>query len=183
MSFNFDKINSTHFNTIMKWLDEDHVREFWDNSQEHRDDIRIFIEGRKETSQYFGGLFDYWVGSYHAEPFCFLMTSPLLPDENLPDLWTSHLSKTGKTFSLDFCIGEKHYLGKGLASEALREFIIFFQTHIEPLADVFIMDPAANNPRAFHVYAKAGFIPVGIYAMQTSAFKGQEANLMVLQTR
>jgi len=165
----------------MEWLEKDHVREFWDNSQELKDDIRIFVEGRKEGSPYFGGIFDYWVGSYDAEPFCLLMTSYLLPQEELPEIWKDHLSTTGRSISIDFFIGDERYLGRGLAADTLRGFVQFFHSKIEPDADTFFIDPSLENPRAQHVYAKAGFVPIGTYVVKSVVFKGRENQLMVMR--
>lgn len=39
----------------MKWLNEPHVQEFWDNTQAHKEDILNFIQGRKTPSQYAEG--------------------------------------------------------------------------------------------------------------------------------
>ena len=177
----FEKASTEHLGLIMQWLEKDHIRGFWDNSQEHKDDIRIFVEGRREGSPYFGGLFDYWVGGYAAEPFCLVMTSNLMPDDELPDLWKTHLSETGKTISVDFCIGDDRFLGKGLAADTLKGFVRFYSSVIDPQADTFLIDPAIDNPRAEHVYAKAGFVPLGTYLVQSGVFAGRGHHLMVLK--
>lgn len=165
----------------MEWLQKDHVRAFWDNSQEHKDDIRIFVEGRVEDSPYFGGVFDYWVGRNNAQPFCLLMTSTLWPDDELPEIWKAHLSATGKTISIDYLIGNEDFLGKGIAADTLNLFIRFFCAVIDPQADTFLIDPDIDNPKARHVYARAGFISIGRYTVDTGTFKGREKDLMVLK--
>jgi len=109
-----------------------------------------------KQSTYFNGIFTYWIASIHDEPFALIMTAEVLEDEDLPQLWKKHLSKTGKTYSLDFCIGNKKYLGKGLAAPTLRAFTDYFLKENND-ADTFIIDPDENNPRAAHVYEKAGF--------------------------
>ena len=43
----FEKATDHHRQTIFSWLEEPHVKEFWDNSQEHKDDIINFLDGRK----------------------------------------------------------------------------------------------------------------------------------------
>ncbi|PHQ78242.1 MAG: GNAT family N-acetyltransferase, partial [Coxiella sp. (in: Bacteria)] len=47
MKYNFRKVSLDDIELVYKWLEEQHVREFWDNSQAHRDDIKVFAEGRK----------------------------------------------------------------------------------------------------------------------------------------
>ena len=99
----------------------------------------------------------------------------------MPELWRIHLSKTGKTYGIDFGIGHTKFLGKGLAAPTLQEFTKFFQNNIDPHADTFFIDPDDNNPRAKHVYEKAGFKSVGKFKQQGRyhAFTGDETYLMV----
>lgn len=185
----FDKATLAHKDTIFHWLDEPHVIEFWDNSPEHRLDIINFMEGRlirspypKERQTQTNGIFDYWVASIHNEPYAMLMTSEITIDvceqENLP--YGPYLSTTGKSFSIDFMIGNRMYLSKGLGAPTLEAFMTFFQKEIEPTADTFIIDPNDNNPRAQHVYAKAGFKLMGKAATsETSYFQGKHIHIMV----
>ena len=61
MKMTFKKVEFKHKDIIFAWLDSAHVKEFWDNSQAHRDDIINFMEGRKTHSPYFKGINDYWI--------------------------------------------------------------------------------------------------------------------------
>src|ERR1043166_5147939 len=106
-SLHFEKATLTHQTPIFTWLENPHVKEFWDNTPEHREDILIFMKGRKEPSPYFEGMFDYWVGFVHNEPYSLLMTSEVQDTPDLQDLWRAHLSQKGKTFSIDFTIGNE----------------------------------------------------------------------------
>lgn len=102
MNMIFKKAILEHKEAIFSWLDEPHVKEFWDNSQAHRDDIEIFMADRKILSPYFGGMFSYWVGISEHEPYCLIMTHEELDTVDVPDYFKPYLSKTGKTFGLDF---------------------------------------------------------------------------------
>lgn len=177
-SIHFEQANLQHKEIIFQWLDKPHVKEFWDNSQAHRDDIVDFINGRKGPTPYFGGIFTYWVGMMDNNPFCFLLTAEYIPNESSPSLWKEHCSKSGKTYTIDFCIGNEIYLGKGLASLTLDAFTRFFQKEFSKEADTFLIDPDVNNPKARHVYEKAGFKPVGHFIMQDGFFSGHESILM-----
>src|SRR3989339_32296 len=126
----FTKASLTHKDSIFKWLDEPHVKEFWDNNQQYRDNIIIFMNDRKTKSTYFNGIFDYWVGAKNGEPFSLLMTSEILSTPDLPSAWNNHISKTGKTFSVDFMIGNTKFLGKGLAAPTLKAFTHFIQQSV-----------------------------------------------------
>jgi RimJ/RimL family protein N-acetyltransferase len=178
----FEKVTLKHKDMLFQWLAEPHMQEFWDNSQEHKDDIINFINGRKEPSNYFDGIFTYWIGKFDGKPFCFILTAKVNLDDKYPSLWEKYFSKTGATYSLDFGIGNKGFLGQGLASSTLEAFTTFFKSEIDTNTDTFFIDPDENNPRARHVYAKAGFDLVGTYEDSDKAywdFSGKNTCLMV----
>src|SRR6186997_3059631 len=136
----FQKARLEHEKVIFEWLTEPHMQEFWDNSQEHKDDILNFIHGRKQ--HYFYGTTQYWVGFIDHQPFCFILTDQMMPEQtDLSDLHREYLSKAGHTIAIDFGIGNKDFLGKGLAASTLEKFVIFFHEQIDPLADTFFIDP------------------------------------------
>lgn len=173
----FEKASIKHQALILQWLAEPHMQEFWDNSQEHKDDILNFIHGRKQT--YFYGTTKYWVGYYENQPFCFVLTDVMLPSQKMSDAHREHLSKAGTTVCLDFGIGNTKMLGKGLAAPALIQIMDFYRNNIDPHADVFFIDPNENNPRARHVYEKAGFQAVGSFNMESGFFVGEKTILLV----
>jgi RimJ/RimL family protein N-acetyltransferase len=176
----FEKANLKHKNIIFRWLAEPHVQEFWDNSQAHKDDIVNFINGRKEPSDYFGGKFVYWMGFVDEVPFSLIMTIKEDHGEAREKIKSDYLSKTGSTYGIDFMIGEKEYLGKGLGIRTLSEFPEFFQKEIDNDADTFFIDPDVSNPRARHVYEKAGFKHVGEFVIDgQGVFRGHETHFMV----
>lgn len=109
-------------------------------------------------------MFDYWIGLIDDEPYCLIMTSEVLPNQdNLPEVWKAYLSSTGKTFNIDFMIGNKKYLGKGLGGRTLEKFTRFMQEAVDHSIDTFFIDPADSNPRAKHVYEKGGFEAVDVF--------------------
>lgn len=127
---NFKPASKEHENIIFQWLEEPHMKEFWDNTQEHKDDILNFIHGRKQT--YFCGTTKYWIGYYENQPFSFILSDEILPTENLNELHRQFLSKLGHTIALDFGIGNTSFLGKGLASPTLQAFTEFYKYEIAP---------------------------------------------------
>ncbi len=178
MNIHFEKANMSHLDIIFGWLAEPHIMEFWDNSQEHKDDILNFIQGKPQT--YFSGTTEYWIGFIDNQPYAFVLSNILKKDhENLSNAHLANISETGHTIALDFGIGNKEYLGRGLAASTLSEFMIFYKKDIDPKADTFFIDPDENNPRAKHVYIKAGFTKVGQYQATQGAFIGHNSDLMV----
>lgn len=180
MNIRFEKVGIPHQKIIFEWLEEPHIKEFWDNSQDHKNDILNFIKGRKEPSPYFHGRYVYWIGLTIEKPYSLIMTIQEKPGENRPQIKHDHLSKTGTTYSIDFMIGEKTYLGKGLGAQTLESFISFFQKNIDADADTFFIDPDLTNPRAKHVYEKAGFDYIGDFIMDDdSVFAGHKTHFLV----
>lgn len=179
MNIHFEKATLAHKNIIFEWLDKQHVREFWDNSPEHREDIELFLRGRKETSNYFDGIFTYWIGLIESDPYCLLMTSEILPSPDLPKEWESYLSKAGKTFGIDFMIGNEAYFGRGLASPTLKAFTQFIKKDVDHSVDTFMIDLAETNSRAKHVYVQAGFEIVTEFVREDGVFKDIKHFLMI----
>ncbi|PHQ78841.1 MAG: GNAT family N-acetyltransferase [Coxiella sp. (in: Bacteria)] len=163
---------------VYKWLEEQHVREFWDNSQAHRDDIKVFAEGRKVSSSYFNGIFDYWLGFVDGVPHALFLTSCYKSGEHLPELHRQYIAKDESTYGIDYCIGNISYFGTGHGSPTLLAFTDFFYK-INDNVSSFLIDPDESNPRAIHVYEKAGFKRVGLFVMEEGVFKGQASVLMV----
>lgn len=178
MNITFKKASISDKETIFSWLAEPHMMEFWDNSQEHKDDILNFMNCRQEVSNYFGGKFDYWIGLMDEEPYAIIMTHPE-SEVISPEHFKPYLSKKGKSFSMDFGIGNKDFIGKGYAASTLEEFVKYFVKEVDLKADVFLIDPDTNNPRAIAVYQKAGFKTVTEFVMDKGYFEGEKGVLMV----
>ncbi len=157
----FTKLTAAHKDTVLSWLTEPHVQEFWDTSTAHKNDILNFLEDRKTPSPYAQGRFVYWIGFQDDIPFSFIMTIQEFPDEPRAPLKEAHISKTGSTYALDYMIGSPTHVGTGLGASTLAAFLDFFKTHIDTTADTFWIDPEAANTKARHVYEKAGFIYKG----------------------
>jgi len=39
MNIRFEKVTEKHRKVVFEWLEEPNVKEFWDNSQTHKDDF------------------------------------------------------------------------------------------------------------------------------------------------
>jgi predicted acetyltransferase/RimJ/RimL family protein N-acetyltransferase len=161
----FKKVGFEQKDVIFSWLAESYIREFWDNTQDHKDDIINFIEGRKSPSSYCDGKYVYWIAYCDGEPYAMIMTIQETHKDDIGETKLVYLSKTGHSYGLDFMIGNSKYLGKGYGAETLVKFISFFRSNFDEKADTFLIDPAANNPRAKHVYQKAGFQYVADFIM------------------
>lgn len=182
MNVHFEKANLGHVDIIFNWLAEPFIQEFWDNTQGHKDDILNFVHGRVEPSSYLDGKYVYWIAHYDDHPFAMLMTIQEIPEDHVDDIKQHYLSKTGNTYGIDYMIGDKNYFGKGYGAKTLSEFIDFFRKEFDPIADTFIIDPASNNPKAKHVYMKAGFEHVADFVMSGDVSgAGKSHNLLIKQ--
>lgn len=161
----FKKATTTYKEIIFSWLAEPHVQEFWDNTQEHKDDILNFMEGRKTPSSYCGGNIFYWIASCDEHPYAMLMTGQATLRDPINDIKLKNLSKTGNTYGIDYMIGNTKYLSKGYGANTLIEFVDFFRDSFDNKADTFLIDPASDNPRAKRVYEKAGFKHIADFVM------------------
>ncbi|ARN84371.1 hypothetical protein GQ61_02435 [Candidatus Nucleicultrix amoebiphila FS5] len=179
MTMTFHSATLKDKDTIFEWLDNPHVQEFWDNSPQHRQDIENFMGGRQTRSPYFGGMNSYWVGLLDNHPYAFIITHEESEKTDPPEIYKPYISKTGKTFGIDFCIGSKNHLGKGLAAPTLKAFMHYFIKAVEPKTDIFYIDPFINNPRAIHVYQKAGFKIVSEFTQQGGFFDQSKGVLMI----
>lgn len=176
----FEKAKISHKDIIFGWLNEPHVQEFWDNTQAHKDDIANFMQGRVTPSDYSNGEYVYWVGLIDNVHYCLIMTIEEKSGQPRPKIKNDYLSKTGSTYSIDFMIGNKDYFGKGLAAKTLSELLLFLKNHVDSRADTFFIDPDVNNPRAKHVYEKAGFKYIGDFIMEgDGCFSGRKTHFLI----
>lgn len=166
MNIHFEKITQKHIGIIYSWLSQDFISEFWDNTQSHKDDIVNFIEGRKNPSNYADGKYMYWVAYFENEPFAMFMTIQETYKDDIGKEKLAYLSKTGHTYGIDYMIGNSKFFGKGYGAETLVKFIDYFRENVDSKADTFFIDPDCNNPRAKHVYMKAGFEHVADFMME-----------------
>lgn len=68
-------------------------------------------------------------------------------------------------------------LGQGHAAPTLTAFMDFFVA--QHTVGAFFIDPSMRNPKASHVYGKAGFEVVGTFLPEKGAFLGDETHLMI----
>lgn len=180
MNITFQKASTSYIDTIFNWLAEPRITEFWDNSQKHKDDIVNFAEGRKTPSSYSGGRYVYWIAYLEDKPFAMLMTIQETHKEDIGQEKLKRLSKTGNTYGLDYMIGNPKFFGKGYGAQTLSDFIDYFREIVDPKADTFIIDPASDNPKAKHVYIKAGFKHVCDFMMKGDVSgAGKVHNLLI----
>jgi RimJ/RimL family protein N-acetyltransferase len=170
----FRKAKKTDKKLIEEWFDEPHVKEFWDKGKKIWENCESYLDGQKER-------LDYWICSYESKSFGLIMTSDAAePDPRqtqTPDYFIPWIEPDGITLTLDFIIGERDFLGKGLASLTLKKF-----TEVQdPSIKALLVDPEVKNGRAIHIYEKVGFVRVSTFTTGEGFFKGKPHYLMKLK--
>jgi aminoglycoside 6'-N-acetyltransferase len=131
------------------WLQQPHVRAFWDDGDRTLDQVR---------AHYFADDWD------DTEPFIFTLDGrlagyiqayPVPPDAE----FGSWRAGVGQTWGIDLFIGEPGLIGKGHGGSIIQAFMGLLRDRCPELRRVLI-DPEVQNARAIHVYDKAGFSPL-----------------------
>jgi RimJ/RimL family protein N-acetyltransferase len=143
--FDFVPIEERHMTLFRHWLNQDHVKKFWQESDNDeilkekflkklpQRGIRSFIIEQESKSigyiQYYdcakiGG--GWWVGE-----------------------------KPG-SFGIDLMIGDVGSVGKGFGPKVIKDFILLILAN-EPAARSIIVDPDPSNLRAIRAFERAGF--------------------------
>lgn len=144
---------------IHGWLEQDYIREWIHGQglQNTRVGLIKFIQHYTKTKAIdrTSDITQHWVGYDDNKPFVYLLTSNVF--KNGMSEYAKHSQTDGLAITLDIFICDSTYLGKGLATQVIKEFLL---THFSDISEVFI-DPEQNNTKATHVYQKVGFQIVG----------------------
>lgn len=135
---------------ILSWFKEEHVKAWF-----HGDGLKSSIKGLKEFINGDRAGYICWIACYDDVPFAYLITSRVTEEETKePDnVLAKWILPNKKMLTIDILIGEKDYLGKGMAAAMLKVFI----KDVFPDVDRFFIDPESTNTKAIHVYKKVGF--------------------------
>lgn len=153
--FTFKPVVESQQEMIHKWLQQDYIKE-WIHGQGLQNTLTgltKFIQLYKETQAIdrHSPITQHWIGYEEDKPLVYLLTSNTLKDEESD--YSKHRETEGLAITLDIFICDKEYLGKGLATQIIREFLL---SQFSDVTEVFI-DPEQTNKKAVHVYQKAGF--------------------------
>lgn len=165
----FEKLDKKYYQILKDWWHSERVKQFWDNSSEMEEDVDNYVVNGQKT------FYDYYIGLYNGVPYALVMTSEQKEDDYY-EYYKNYLSKTGKTYAINFMIGNEEFVGKHLSSITLRTFI---EQYSDEEADRFIIDPEFDNDIAFKCYKGAGFVDVDEYTVKDGYFKGKKLHLMI----
>jgi RimJ/RimL family protein N-acetyltransferase len=157
--FTFKPAVESQRELIHQWLQQDYIREWI-----HGQGLQNTLSGLEKFFQYQANgkgldrqakITQHWIGYDGDKPFVYLLTSNVF--KNVAGSYAKYSELDGLAVTLDIFIGNTEYLGKGLASAVIKEFLL---SEFSDVSEVFI-DPEKNNIRATHVYQKIGFRVVG----------------------
>ncbi|GHG08398.1 acetyltransferase [Deinococcus piscis] len=149
VTLTFQDLAPSHLPLLHGWLQQPHVREFWDDGDRTLQQVQ---------AHYFGPARDAvgFMVTLGTEAVAYAQAYPV-PEASDYAKWRS---STGETWGIDLFIGEERWLGHGLAVDLIKALLMHLRRQQPELQRVLI-DPEARNTRARHIYAKAGFVVVG----------------------
>ena len=144
MQLRFEPLSPPHLPLLTAWLQEPHVRAFWDDGE--RDEASVWAHYFEQNRDVPGYIF-----TLAGRPAGFIQHERLTPGHEYAE-WSA---EQGETWGLDLFIGEEALLGRGIGPQVIRAFVELTRaTH--PVRR-FVIDPDSRNLRARRAYEKAGF--------------------------
>ena len=129
----FRNFRDSDFETMFRWLQKPHVKEWWDDGDDTIE--KVIDHYSKETDV----VSRYILQSDIHEPIGFFQF---------------YFESEG-VVGIDQFIGEESLLNKGIGTEAVKIFVEMINSDLNP--NVIIVDPEPGNKRAIRCYEKVGF--------------------------
>ncbi|MGV2432610.1 MAG UNVERIFIED_CONTAM: acetyltransferase [Rickettsiaceae bacterium] len=156
MKISFSPLQIQDFPLLLRWLNSAHVKEWWDKI----DWTKELIEAKYLS--YTKGYKTIAPGnnkSIHAFIICYDDRKiGYIQYYNRHDFLSEYnyniVDIPKSTAALDFYIGEKDFLGRGIGAKALK---LFAEEYIFPKFDNLLVDPDTTNKIAIKSYEKTGF--------------------------
>jgi len=153
-TFYFSPVTINDKPLILHWLKQDHIKE-WIHGKGLMNTLRGLDKFLVNQVDNFKQSKDtqHWIGFVDGEPTVYLLVTNVISG----DIYAQYCKKSERAITLDIFLGNRNYLGKGLADVIIKTFI---KAHFNDI-DVIFIDPEQKNLRAIHVYEKVGFKKTG----------------------
>lgn len=157
-NFSFEELTADYEPLVLSWLKMPHVNEWFhgvglDNTIQG---IRSYLEGKRPN--YKG-----YVVFFKKIPFAYIMVNQLTKDDSISSKspYRKWIEKDfqhipNQYITMDLLVGDKEYLGRGLACPMILAFIAIYCADVKGI----FIDPESTNHKAIHVYEKAGFCKI-----------------------
>lgn len=149
MVFNFRKFQESDLSLFRSWLNQPHVKEFW---QETEDDEKL--KKKMLVDVPLRGVSSFIIENAEV-PIGYIQSYDAI---KVGGGWWEN--EPAGTFGIDLMIGSVQNLGKGFGSEIIKQFIAELKLK-EPHMTSIIIDPEPKNIRAIKAYEKVGFVREG----------------------
>lgn len=143
----FQPLRINDLRILHRWLNTDHIIQWYGKKSFSFEEVEKHylprIKGNDPTNSY--------IILFQNNPIGYIQMYLVEDDPELKE----YVSSEGSA-GLDLFVGESNYLGRGLGSEIMREFlkqVVFNQPGISTC----IVDPLPTNSRMIHVNEKVGF--------------------------
>ena len=148
--FTFKLADESQRDLIHEWLRQDYISRWIHGQglQNTLNGLEKLLRHRAENKPLdrTSTITHHWIGYDGDKPFVFLMTSNIFKNDG--NEYTKYSETDGPFITLDIFICDTQYLGKGMATTIIKEFL---SGHFSDVTEVFI-DPEKSNERAIHVY-------------------------------
>ena len=157
MPFAFRRLVPADLPLLHRWLQEPHVRAFYDDGLRTLADVEAYY-----ASEWDGPNLLY-LASDDAGPFAYLQAYRIADHP----AYAAAVQVGATDAAIDMLIGEPDRAGRGLGGPLLRQFA---EEVVAPAtgAHVIWIGPSPDNTRAICAYTKAGFVPVKTVRIPTT---------------
>lgn len=151
-NISFHRIEKKHHALVQDWLQKKHIQPYYfgEGLRNTLKNLELAVQGIDHNGEY---SFEHWIACVDDQPMGFLMTSLVAGPYDAKDEYNKWFKEGKKTITLDLLIGEEIFLGKGLSSPMIQEFL----RDKFPQVSTVLIDPELTNSKAIHVYEKVGF--------------------------
>ncbi|MDR3646215.1 MAG: GNAT family N-acetyltransferase [Candidatus Babeliales bacterium] len=153
----FVKLRRSHFSYLIKWLNSEHVKEWFGNSTSKQitlHGIEKKLGPRIDKTENI----DCFIIFIKNEPIGYiqLYNAREFKREGYElSLIENEIKEIPKLAAIDFYIGNTEFLNKGYGTEILKQFLIKF---VDNNFNACMVDPNINNIRSINCYKKSGFV-------------------------
>ena len=135
--YKFRKLLPKDFPTMLEWLSEEHVMEWWNDGDDTLEKVTLHYGKQDEDVRRF-----------------ILIEEKEGVEKNIG--YFQYYFTSDSEIGIDQFIGEKDYLSRGVGEKAIKSFIELIKRKHNPKQ--IILDPSPENKRAIRCYEKVGFV-------------------------
>ena len=150
--FKFRRLSPDDFPLMLVWLQESHVKEWWNDGDDTLEKVAAHYGAADDASRF------------------------VLLDGEKPIGYFQYYFGENGVIGIDQFIGDETYLNRGVGTETIKIFVgMILEKHNPPFI---ILDPSPENARAINCYEKVGFRHYQTEKLSDRSF----AYMMLLET-